>query len=228
MHGLRNRCLNRLVALIATLTLTVLPLQSYARVVDEDPTALEMMFDGLVSRPITLIATIGGAAIWAVTLPFSLLGGNAGEAADKLILYPAKATFVRCLGCKNPGRKVDYADELEDLDEDTYGDDPVTGESETPDTDPYNAESQEDFAADLQRAPVDSTTLSYDETGEDQIFEEAIDDADESFFELEEETVAPTEPSIDAPDTGFSDDELEQGFIFEEETTTDDIEDYGF
>jgi hypothetical protein len=34
-----------------------------------------------------------------VTLPFSLLGGNPGEAAEVLVMNPGKNTFVRCLGC---------------------------------------------------------------------------------------------------------------------------------
>jgi hypothetical protein len=43
-------------------------------------------------------ATVLGAAIWIVTLPFSALGGNAGEAAQQLIVKPARFTFTRPLG----------------------------------------------------------------------------------------------------------------------------------
>jgi hypothetical protein len=46
-----------------------------------------------------------GGAVWLVSLPFSLLGGNADEAGEVLVMGPAKATFVRCLGCTRTGKK---------------------------------------------------------------------------------------------------------------------------
>jgi hypothetical protein len=52
--------------------------------------------------------TVVGAATFVVSLPFSALGGNVADAADTLVVGPAKATFVRCLGCSNGRRpKVD-------------------------------------------------------------------------------------------------------------------------
>ena len=96
---------------LTTLVLVALPLHSQAQEIDETPSAAAMVFDGLIVRPITLVATVIGAAIWTVTLPFSLLGGNAGEAADVLVLTPAEATFIRCLGCSNSGRKIEFDDE---------------------------------------------------------------------------------------------------------------------
>lgn len=229
MYGFKNKCLNQVIACIATFTLILLPLQIKAQAVHEDPTALEMMFDGIVSRPITLFATAAGAAVWVVTLPFSLLGGNAGDAADKLILYPAKATFIRCLGCKNPGRKVDYADELEDLQEDDFDDDFGDNQSERADTDPYGVASDEDYASELRQAPNDSSTLSYDESGEDQIFEEGIQEDDSSFFDMQafDETEETSELIEENEDFGFSEEVLDQGFIFDEETTVIE-EDYEF
>jgi hypothetical protein len=41
--------------------------------------------------------------VWLVSLPFTLMAGHASEAAETLMLGPAEATFVRCLGCRNPG-----------------------------------------------------------------------------------------------------------------------------
>lgn len=61
--------------------------------------------DAIVARPVGIVATGAGAVIWGVSLPFSLLGGNAGEAADKLVGGPGRETFVRCLGCSAPGRR---------------------------------------------------------------------------------------------------------------------------
>lgn len=71
--------------------------------VDESPNEFAMVGDLLVARPIGAVMTVAGAAVWVVSLPFTLLSGHAGEAAGTLILGPAEATFMRCLGCRNPG-----------------------------------------------------------------------------------------------------------------------------
>jgi hypothetical protein len=71
--------------------------------VDEDPNGFAMVGDFFVARPIDLALTVGGAALWLVSLPFTLLAGNANEAADTLILGPGEQTFVRCLGCRQSG-----------------------------------------------------------------------------------------------------------------------------
>ncbi len=96
--------------LLASLIMFTLPMQSQAEEIYEAPSAVAMALDGLIVRPITLVATVIGSAIWIVTLPFSLLGGNAMDAADSLIMTPARATFIRCLGCTNSGRKIEYED----------------------------------------------------------------------------------------------------------------------
>ena len=71
--------------------------------VDEDPNGFAMVGDFFVARPIGLVLTAGGAALWLVSLPFTLLAGNANEAADTLILGPGEQTFMRCLGCRQSG-----------------------------------------------------------------------------------------------------------------------------
>ena len=71
--------------------------------VDDTPNEFAMVGDLLVARPIGAVMTVGGAAVWLVSLPFTLMAGHAGEAAETLMLGPAEATFVRCLGCRNPG-----------------------------------------------------------------------------------------------------------------------------
>lgn len=68
------------------------------------PPAYAMVGDLLIARPLGLIFTAVGTGVFVVTLPFSALGGNVGEAADALVVTPAKTTFVRCLGCTE-GRK---------------------------------------------------------------------------------------------------------------------------
>ena len=71
--------------------------------VDEDPNEFAMVGDLIVARPIGLVMTVGGVAVWLVSLPFTLLAGHASEAAESLMLGPAEATFMRCLGCRNTG-----------------------------------------------------------------------------------------------------------------------------
>ena len=70
----------------------------------------DQVMDAVVARPLGIVATGAGAVVWGVSLPFSLLGGNAGEAADKLVGGPARETFVRCLGCRSAGRRQYAAD----------------------------------------------------------------------------------------------------------------------
>jgi hypothetical protein len=72
-------------------------------VVEEDPSMLAMTSDLILVRPVMLVATALGSAVWLVSSPFSLAGGNAMQAADTLVVGPAKATFVRCLGCTDDG-----------------------------------------------------------------------------------------------------------------------------
>lgn len=71
--------------------------------VDESPNEFAMVGDLVVARPIGLVMTVGGVVVWLVSLPFTLMAGHASEAAETLMLGPAEATFVRCLGCRNPG-----------------------------------------------------------------------------------------------------------------------------
>ena len=60
--------------------------------------------DALLARPATLGFTIAGAAIYAVTLPFTYFSRDPSF-FDVLVRGPAEATFKRCLGCEISGRK---------------------------------------------------------------------------------------------------------------------------
>ncbi len=64
----------------------------------EDPTGAMMIFDFIVVRPIGIVATVVGSVFYVVSLPFSLLGQNAGEAGVALVKEPAAYTFSRPLG----------------------------------------------------------------------------------------------------------------------------------
>jgi hypothetical protein len=89
------------VALVASLV-TASPLWAQSAV-DESPSAGAMVGDLLVARPIGLVMTVGGTAAWIVSLPFTLMAGHAGEAAETLMVGPAESTFLRCLGCTGTG-----------------------------------------------------------------------------------------------------------------------------
>lgn len=70
---------------------------------EDEPSGGEMMMDAVVARPIGIATTAVGVAAFIVTLPFSAMGGNVDKAASKLVVDPARETFVRCLGCRQAG-----------------------------------------------------------------------------------------------------------------------------
>ena len=76
-----------------------------------EPGPAEMVLDGIVVRPIMLGITVLGTGVFILTSPFSLLGGNFEDAADELVIKPAKMTFIRCLGCSTPERKYDVVEQ---------------------------------------------------------------------------------------------------------------------
>jgi hypothetical protein len=91
---------------VATLGLALMaPWFANAQTVEENPSAMAMGFDLLVARPLGLVLTAAGAAVFVVSLPFTAAGGAMDEAAETLVAGPAEATFVRCLGCVAPGRR---------------------------------------------------------------------------------------------------------------------------
>lgn len=109
---MRSKFVRTLLAIVATLSLT-LPAVGSANAIQETPSALAMTGDALVARPVLLVMTAVSSVVYLVSLPFSALGGNAGEAADVMVIGPAKATFVRCLGCSMSGRKLEKVTEQE-------------------------------------------------------------------------------------------------------------------
>ncbi|WP_299232093.1 hypothetical protein [uncultured Halomonas sp.] len=92
-----------LVALMATS-----PAIAQEQRVGVQPSGGAMIADAVIARPLLAAATVGGTAVFLVTLPFTVLGGGVGSAAETLIKTPAEAAFRRCLGCTVSKR----ADEL--------------------------------------------------------------------------------------------------------------------
>lgn len=71
----------------------------YALQAEGEKAAFAVTGDLLIARPIMLLRTIGGAALFTVTLPVTAITGNASEVGDALVAKPARHTFKRCLGC---------------------------------------------------------------------------------------------------------------------------------
>lgn len=67
-------------------------------VIDDAPSAEAMTFDLFVMRPLSLVGTVVGTAVYIVALPFNLLTLNLAEPGRRLVVEPAKYTFVRDLG----------------------------------------------------------------------------------------------------------------------------------
>ena len=96
-----NGILKRIIVLLTTLALVVVPCMScFAQGIEQDDEVVagKMAADALVARPLGLCATVVGGALFIVSLPFSALGGNTKEAMDYLLKDPFKFTFDRPLG----------------------------------------------------------------------------------------------------------------------------------
>ena len=83
-----------------------LPATAWSNTVEETPSALAMTGDAFFVRPVMLVTTVLGTAIFIVSSPFAALGGNIGESFEQLVEKPFETTFIRCLGCTVNGRKV--------------------------------------------------------------------------------------------------------------------------
>ena len=69
-----------------------------ATIQEEEISTENMVADALIVRPLGICATILGVGLFVISLPFSALGKNVKEAGQKLVVAPAKFTFVRPLG----------------------------------------------------------------------------------------------------------------------------------
>jgi len=97
--------LSNLLKVIIVSVLIALPTMSWSNTIEEKPSALAMTGDALFVRPVMLVTTAVGSAIFIVSSPFAILGGNISETWEQLVWNPFRTTFVRCLGCTMNGRK---------------------------------------------------------------------------------------------------------------------------
>lgn len=94
---------NKIVALSAIVALTSAAITpTYAAIeIDETdfgPSYETMAVDTVVGKPLQLVAAVAGTAAYIVSLPFSIAGGNAEQAQQKLVVEPWQS-LQRCLGC---------------------------------------------------------------------------------------------------------------------------------
>jgi hypothetical protein len=91
--------MNKIIALILFATLcapsTLLAAQEGCA---SSAPAEKMFIDLVFIRPLGLVGTAVGSVVYVASLPFTLLGGNAGDAGKKLVGEPAAYTFSRPLG----------------------------------------------------------------------------------------------------------------------------------
>lgn len=102
-----TRKLTHLLTTMMVVSLLSFSTIGHANALQESPSALAVTTDALIIRPVLLATTLVGTAVYLVSLPFSLLGGNATEVAEVLVAGPARATFSRCLGCTRSGHRYD-------------------------------------------------------------------------------------------------------------------------
>ncbi len=100
---LRSRMRSGVALLVAVFFLCATSLvhaaqDSYVARTEEDVSAEAIIADGLLLRPAGIVATVLGTAVFVVTLPFSIPTRSVDKAAQKLIVDPARYTFVRPLG----------------------------------------------------------------------------------------------------------------------------------
>src|SRR4030095_4584758 len=70
---------------------------------DGRPGDYAMVADLVIARPLGVVFTALGAAVFVVSLPFTAAAGGVKEAANGLVVGPAKEKFVRCLRCESSG-----------------------------------------------------------------------------------------------------------------------------
>lgn len=94
---------NKLASAMLTISLMLATIQPAAAAIeinesDFGPSYETMTVDAVVAKPLQLVTALVGTAAYLVSLPFALIGGNADQSQQKLVLEPWEA-LARCLGC---------------------------------------------------------------------------------------------------------------------------------
>lgn len=67
-------------------------------VTDTAPSSGAIAADIIILRPLSLVGTVLGTAVFVVGLPFEAIAGDVSDPARRLVVEPAKYTFARPLG----------------------------------------------------------------------------------------------------------------------------------
>lgn len=94
---------HKLAVAIASISFIAVMMQPASAAIEIDETNFgpsydTMLVDTVVGKPLQLVTAVAGTAAYIVSLPFSLMGGNADQAQRKLFVEPWDA-MARCLGC---------------------------------------------------------------------------------------------------------------------------------
>lgn len=98
---MRNHKKKALIIAIAVMFLTSVlagPVLAWDPDAGTEPSGAAMAGDLLVIRPISFVGLVLGSVVFVLSSPFSAIGGNINQAAEKLVKEPASYTFVRPLG----------------------------------------------------------------------------------------------------------------------------------
>ena len=98
MHKLVKHSMVVLVAVALISVVLAAPASAQVEIETREPGAGAMTYDLLLLRPLGIAATVVGSAIFVVSLPFSALGRNVGNAGRVLVANPFSFTFNRPLG----------------------------------------------------------------------------------------------------------------------------------
>ena len=93
-----HKSLTKSIAIFTTVILLLFSFVSTSFALGTEPSAGAMIADTVLARPMGIVTTIGGAVLFAVSSPFSALGGNIKTAYTKLIKEPFVFSFNRPLG----------------------------------------------------------------------------------------------------------------------------------
>ena len=98
MHKLVKHSMVVLAAVALISVVLAPPASAQVQIEKREPGAGAMTYDLVLLRPMGILATAAGAAIFVVSLPFSALGRNVGRAGKVLVVDPFVFTFSRPLG----------------------------------------------------------------------------------------------------------------------------------
>jgi len=97
-----NKITKQSTVLLLIITLVFIPfgtsVLAQGQALDEENSGALMTADLLLVRPLGIVATVLGFAVFIVSLPFSAIGGNTKQASQKLVKEPGDFTFKRPLG----------------------------------------------------------------------------------------------------------------------------------